>query len=142
LGCYSRDDAAIAEALVAMAHVLAQGNEQAADSHQDHGKAEERRLDRFMRNNPPTFKGRFNPDGAQTWIQGVERIIRAMVTSDDQKVRLVSHMLVDEAEYWWTGAKRRLEASGEVVSWERFKSDFLRKYFLEEETRKRWSSCS
>jgi len=59
-----RDDAAIAEALAAMAQVLAQANEQAAKGHQDHGEAEERRLDRFMRNNPLTFKGRFNPDEA------------------------------------------------------------------------------
>ena len=31
---------------------------------QDHGEAKERRLDRFMRNNPPTFKGRFDPEVA------------------------------------------------------------------------------
>jgi len=52
-----------------------------------------------MRNNPPTFKGKFDPEGAQTWMQGMERIFRAMVTSDDQKVRLATHMLAEEAEY-------------------------------------------
>jgi len=46
-----RDDAAIAEALAAMVQVLAQANEQVANGHHDHGEAEERRLDRFMRNN-------------------------------------------------------------------------------------------
>jgi hypothetical protein len=39
---------------------------------QDQGEAEERRLDRFMRNHPPTFKGRYDPNGAQTWLQGVD----------------------------------------------------------------------
>lgn len=38
-------------------------------------------------------------------------------------------MLAQEAEYWWTRAKRRLEAGGEVVSWEKFKSEFLKKCF-------------
>jgi len=69
---------------------------------QNAGEAKERRLDRFLRNNPPTFKGRFDPVGAQTWVQGMERIFRAMVTSDDQKVRLTTHMLAEEAEFWWT----------------------------------------
>ncbi|KEH26062.1 hypothetical protein MTR_6g043390 [Medicago truncatula] len=80
-----RDDAAIAQALAAMARVLAQSNEQAAIGLRKEGEVEERRLDRFLRNNPPTFKGRFDPEGAQTWGQGMERIFRAMVTSDDQK---------------------------------------------------------
>jgi len=55
-----------------------------------------------------------------------------MVTSDDQKVRLATHMLAEEVEYWWTNAKGRLEADGEVVTWARFKSKFLRKYFPED----------
>jgi len=54
-----RDDAAIAEALAAMARVLAHANNQVAVGHRDHGEVEKRRLDRFLRNNPPTFKGRF-----------------------------------------------------------------------------------
>jgi len=90
-----------------------------------------------LRNNPPTLKGRFDPDGAQTWLQGMERIFRAMVTSDDQKVRLATHMLAEEAEYWWTNAKGRLEIDGEVVTWARFKAEFLREYFPEDlKTRK------
>lgn len=76
-----RDDTAIEQALAAMAQVLAQSNEQAAIGRRNEGEAEERRLDRFLRNNPPTFKGWFDPDGAQTWLQGMERIFRAMVTS-------------------------------------------------------------
>jgi hypothetical protein len=32
----------------------------------------------------------------------MERIFRAMVTGEDQKVRLATHMLAEEAEYWWT----------------------------------------
>jgi len=124
-----RDDGAIARALAAVAQVLAQSNEQAAIGRRNEGETEERRLDRFLRNNPPTFKGRFDPEGAQAWVQGMERIFRAMVTSDDQKVRLATHMLAEEAEFWWTNVKGRLETSGEVVTWARFKTEFLRKYF-------------
>lgn len=38
-------------------------------------------------------------------------------------------MLAEEAEYWWDNDKRRLEVGGDVVSWERLKEEFLRKYF-------------
>jgi hypothetical protein len=127
-----RDDGAIAEALTVLALVLAQANEQAALGHRDPGEAEERRLDRFLRNSPTTFKGRYDLDGAQTWMQAMERIFRAMVTSEDQKVRMATHMLAEEVEYWWTNAKGRLEAGGEVVTWAWFKTEFLRKYFPED----------
>jgi len=59
-----RDDAAIARALAVMEHVLAQVNEQAAVGHRVLGEAEERRLDHFLRNNLPTFKGRFDLEGS------------------------------------------------------------------------------
>jgi len=39
-------------------------------------------------------------------------------------------MLDEEVEFWWTNAKRRLEDGGDMVSWERFKEEFFRKYFL------------
>jgi len=52
-----------------------------------------------------------------------------MVTNDDQKVRLVVHMLAEEAEFWWMNACWRLEAGGIVVSLAMFKEEFLKKYF-------------
>jgi len=51
-----------------------------------------------------------------TWTQGMKRIFRAMVTSDDQKVKLATHMLAEEAAYWWAGTNMRIEASGDVVT--------------------------
>jgi len=39
-------------------------------------------------------------------------IFRAMVTGNDQKVRLATHMLAEEAEYWWTNAKGSTSRSG------------------------------
>ena len=85
-----------------------------------------------MRNKPLTFKGRFDPEGPLTWKESMERIFRAMVTNDDQKVRFATHMLAEDAEYWWTSTKRRIEASGDVVTLVMFKSEFLKKYFLED----------
>ena len=45
---------------------------------------------------------------------------------------MATQLLAEEAEYWGASAKMRIEASGEVVTWVRFKSEFLRKYFPED----------
>ena len=31
-------------------------------------------LETFQRNHPPTFKGRYDHDGAQTWLKEIKRI--------------------------------------------------------------------
>jgi len=46
-----------------------------------------RKLETFLRNHPPTFKGRYDPDGAQKWLKEIERIFRVMECKDAQKVR-------------------------------------------------------
>jgi len=62
-----RNDAAIAAALQAMAQVV--GKQPNAS-----GNDGVRMLETFLRNHPPTFKGRYDPDRAQTWPKEVERI--------------------------------------------------------------------
>jgi len=131
-GGNGRNDDAIITALTTVAQALAQNQGNGGHGQEDQGEAEERRLDRFMRNKPLTFKGRFDSEGALTWKESMERIFCAMVTNDDKKVRLASHILAEEAEYWWTSTKRRIEASGEAITWVRFKNEFLKKYFPED----------
>ncbi|MCI75933.1 hypothetical protein A2U01_0097202, partial [Trifolium medium] len=36
------------------------------------GGEDELRLERFINNKPPIFKGGYDPDGAQRWIEGIE----------------------------------------------------------------------
>ena len=56
-------------------------------------------LDRFQRNNPPTFKGGYDPKGAEAWLREIEKIFRVTECQDQQKVLFATHMLADEAEY-------------------------------------------
>ncbi|KEH15685.1 hypothetical protein MTR_0656s0010 [Medicago truncatula] len=66
-----RNDAAIAAALETVAQAI--GYQPNAGV-----TAETRMLETFMRNHPPVFKGRYDPDGAQTWLKEIERIFRVM----------------------------------------------------------------
>ncbi|KAI5428742.1 hypothetical protein KIW84_033658 [Lathyrus oleraceus] len=61
-----RDDAAIAEALGMLAGVLG-GNPNVV------GMGAARQLSEFQKNNPPMFKGAYDPDGAQKWLKEIER---------------------------------------------------------------------
>ncbi|KAI5443665.1 hypothetical protein KIW84_012350 [Lathyrus oleraceus] len=73
-----RDDAAIAEALGMLAGVLG-GNPNVV------GLGAARQLSEFQKNNPPMFKGAYDPDGAQKWLKEIERIFRVTECADNQK---------------------------------------------------------
>ncbi|KAF1859977.1 hypothetical protein Lal_00027824 [Lupinus albus] len=62
--------------------------------------------------NPSQFQGGFAPDAAIEWVQGLERIFRAMSCSDAQRVAYATYMLVKEAENWWEMTRRQMESKG------------------------------
>lgn len=65
-----RNDEAIVESLQTMSQAMPQENTvlQANQNNQNGGVDEFHGLGKFQRNNPPTFKGRYDLEGAQTWI--------------------------------------------------------------------------
>ena len=89
-----RNDAALIAALEVMAHAME--NQRNAD-----GNAGSRSLATFQRENPPTFKGKYDPDGALEWLKEIERIFHVMDCTPAQKVRYGTHMLAVEAHDWW-----------------------------------------
>lgn len=121
-----RNDDAIAAALEFVAEAVQQ-QPQAGD-----GNGEVRMLETFLRNHPPAFKGRYDPDGAQEWLKEVERIFRVMQCSEVQKVRFGTHMLAEEADDWWVSLLPMLEQDGAVVTWAVFRREFLNRYFPED----------
>jgi len=86
-------------------------------------------LEIFLRNQPPTFKGRYDPDGAQTWLKEIERVFRVMQCTAVQKVRFGTRMLAEEADDWWIGLIPILEQDGAEVTRVVFKREFLDIYF-------------
>ena len=120
-----RNDVAIVAGLQAMAQVVGQEPNAGANDGA-------RMLETFLRNHPPTFKGRYDPDGAQTWLKEVERIFWVMQCSEVQMVRFGMHMLAEEADDWWVNVQPILENGGGVVTWAVFRREFLNRYFPED----------
>ena len=66
-----RNDAAMAAAMQAMAQAV----QNLPNAGENDGS---RSLATFQRENPPTFKGKYDPDGALDWLKEIERIFRVM----------------------------------------------------------------
>jgi hypothetical protein len=96
-----RNDAAIAAAL------------QAVEQHPNAGagaNAEVRMLETLLRNHPPTFKGRYDPDGAQTWLKEIERVFRVMQCTEDQKVRFDQRLTIRSGMRGGVSSKKIVES--------------------------------
>lgn len=127
----SINDSVIVDALEEMANVMAQANEVLhVNKNQKRGVDEFHGLRKFQKNNPPIFKGRYDPEGAQTQTQEIEKNFRVMVCTDAQKGLFGPYMLSKEAEYWWENTLQRLEVVGMAIIWNNLKNKFLNKYFL------------
>ena len=89
----NRNDRAVIDALGRLTEVM----ERNQNRHE--GNNNFRGLIDFQRNNPPTFKGAYDPEGAQNWIKEHEKIFRAMACTDVQKFNYATFMLDEEAEH-------------------------------------------
>lgn len=74
------------------------------------------------------FKGRYDPRGAQIWIQAIEKIYIMMMFPDAYKVLFQTYMLAKEAEYWRENTRQRLEAVDTDITWEVFRIEYLKVY--------------
>ncbi|XP_050894432.1 uncharacterized protein LOC127101139 [Lathyrus oleraceus] len=68
-----------------MTHVMAQANEallvnQEGNQNENGEDDEFQGLEKSQNNNPFTFNGRYDPDGAHAWIQEIEKIFRVMAS--------------------------------------------------------------
>lgn len=68
-------DRAIVDALESVTQELHRQQNQAGD--------EFRGLEKFQRNNPPMFKGIYDPEDAQVWLKEIEKILRVMVCTEE-----------------------------------------------------------
>ncbi|XP_050920408.1 uncharacterized protein LOC127138046 [Lathyrus oleraceus] len=94
-----KDDRAIADAFKVMAHVMAQANKVLRANH-NCGAGEFRGLGKFKKNNLPTLKGRYNPEGVGATLQENEKIFRVITCTNAYKVQIdvLSHKEIELLE--------------------------------------------
>ena len=77
----------------------------------------QRTLEQFQKLNPPIFKGEADPLQAKVWLRQIEKILKVMKCSEDQKVLFSTFMFQKEAEYWWEIVSKNAEITGEEITW-------------------------
>ncbi|RDX83822.1 hypothetical protein CR513_35218, partial [Mucuna pruriens] len=85
-----RNDRAIVDALMAVAQAVGNLNQ----------RQEVDWLARFQRNNPPMFRGGYDPNGAVDWIFEVEKIFQAMECPLVQKGIVQFHELANKCRVY------------------------------------------
>lgn len=93
-----RNDCAIIDILEEMENVMAQATHAFCGSHNG-GADEFHGLEKIQKNNPSTFKERYDHEGAQIWIQEIEKIFRVMECGAENKVLSRTHTLYKEDAY-------------------------------------------
>ena len=78
--------------------------------------------EQFLRLTLPSFTGEGNPEEAQYWIQGVERIFQLMECLERERVILATHILQGAAGDWWRMAQQTSFLSRDIreVTWVEF----------------------
>lgn len=64
----------------------------------------------FCKHNPPQFHGDPEPEKDDLWLQEIEKVFVVMRCAEEVKVTYVTYLLLNDAEYWWRGARQLLEA--------------------------------
>jgi len=86
-------------------------------------------MEDFMPHKSAKFTGKATSDEADAWLRECEKIFRVIEWTEAQKLTFATFLLVTEAEYWWMGMQQQMQNRDEEVTWTRFKTRFLEKYF-------------
>ncbi|XP_020525722.1 uncharacterized protein LOC110007652 [Amborella trichopoda] len=86
-------------------------------------------IERFRRLGPSAFSRHGGVEKAKQWRRQVEKIFEVLHCSDEQKVRLETFMLEEDAKHWWSSVRRSWEETETEATWESFLVAFNQKYF-------------
>ncbi|MQM09573.1 hypothetical protein Taro_042448 [Colocasia esculenta] len=88
-------------------------------------------VETFLRLQPPTYSGGPNPDTAEHWVHGIERVFATMRCPAADKVVLAAYQLRGFALEWWR-LKMQTTFAGrteEAITWSEFLDVFSDTFF-------------
>ena len=68
---------------------------------------------------------------SQYWLETMEKIFSVVTCTEEEKVIYATHMLQEEADFWWKEAKAYLIAKEVPLTWDNFSQAFLDMYVPE-----------
>jgi hypothetical protein len=98
---------------------------------QDNGNGH-RKMAAFMRLHPPTFdSAEDNPLLADSWLRTITKKLNAVRATDEAKVTLATHQLIEPAKEWWENYQEVVNDPAEIP-WQEFVEAFREHHIPEE----------
>ncbi|XP_073049404.1 uncharacterized protein [Primulina eburnea] len=82
----------------------------------------------FQELRPPKFFGTENGEKAIGWLKSVNHIFNFLEYTESVRLKLAIYQLKDRAQLWWEAAEEALKASGQIITWEVFRTQFTQEY--------------
>ena len=108
------------ESTIERLFILLQQEQQVNQGHgEDSG---DKMLTRFLKFNPPKFKGELDDQKAEFWLIEIEKIFRVLNYSESQKVKCATFLFEEAAHHWWQVIERKWEKEEVEGTWEEFRT--------------------
>ncbi|XP_073298523.1 uncharacterized protein [Primulina huaijiensis] len=85
----------------------------------------------LRKNRVPTFDGNPDPEVSHNWLKNVEAQLHLLEVPEELRVEVVTLFLEDRARKWWETVLPSL-AEVEQITWQTFRREFLKQYYLVE----------
>ncbi|XP_073273305.1 uncharacterized protein [Primulina huaijiensis] len=82
----------------------------------------------LRKNRVPTFDGNPDPEVSHNWLKNVESQLYLLEVPEELRVEVVTPFLEDRAMKWWETVAPSL-AEVEEITWQIFKTKFLKQYY-------------
>ena len=87
-------------------------------------------LNKFLKLQPPKFRGTVNPTELDEWMRELDKIFKTMMCPEEYKVGLATHLFTGEADHWWDSVKpSETEEQTNPLTWEMLKEKMNEQYY-------------
>src|SRR5215475_14516755 len=86
-------------------------------------------MPKFIKYQPPAFRGKFDAQAAEDWLIRMEKIFEVLGCPTEVKAKMAIYKLEGDADRWWKNTTLILHAWNISLTWEVFQKKFNEKYF-------------
>ncbi|XP_073286799.1 uncharacterized protein, partial [Primulina huaijiensis] len=77
---------------------------------------------------PPKFFGNEGGEKATTWLKSMNYLFNLVEYTPELRLKLAVYQLKDRAQLWWEATEEAIRESGQIISWEVFRTHFIQEY--------------
>ncbi|XP_075483688.1 uncharacterized protein LOC142523843 [Primulina tabacum] len=83
---------------------------------------------KFQDMRPPKFFGNEGGEKAMAWLKSINYLFNLVEYAPELRLKLAVYPLKDRAQLWWEAIVEAIRESGQIISWEVFRTHFFQEY--------------